>query len=412
MFTASERATMRVLVTSSRNTFALDIIRKLGSRGHTVVASDTYSGATGSHSKYLAGHAVTASPRYDTDQFIRDVNRIVGEYEIDLIIPTFEEVFYLAARAADLPEGVTLFAGSFAKLAQLHDKASFQRLVERSGVPIPETIVATDHASLLAAIDKYPRYFARAAFSRGGVGLLTNTGPLAGKMSVDDCHPTEEQPWLVQPFVDGPMVCTYSTIVDGRVTSHCTYRAPEQWAHSTGITFLAVDSTDTLDYTRRIVEALDQGFTGQLSFDFVDDDGQFYAIECNPRPTNGVILLSAEELEQALTGQNPEPFVVEPGVERQISLAVLADAFAEPLKHLPTSLHDLLHVKDVGSGWHDSFAMMWSPATLVHGAKLSHGQRKELLGALGDDIVWNGEPITGMSAADAAALEDVHEQRI
>lgn len=53
---------MRVLVTSSRNTFALDIIRKLGSRGHTVVASDTYGGASGSHSKYLAGHAVTASP--------------------------------------------------------------------------------------------------------------------------------------------------------------------------------------------------------------------------------------------------------------------------------------------------------------------------------------------------------------
>lgn len=296
---------MRVLVTSSRNTFALDIIRKLGSRGHTVVASDTYPGATGSHSKYLAGHAVTASPRYDTDQFIRDVSRIVSEYDIDLIIPTFEEVFYLAARVADLPEGVTLFGGSFAKLAQLHDKASFQRLVERSGVPIPETTVATDHASLVAAIEKYPRYFARAAFSRGGVGLLTNTGPLAGKMSVDDCHPTEEQPWLVQPFVDGPMVCTYSTIVDGRVTSHCTYRAPEQWAHSTGITFLAVDSTDTLDYTQRIVDALDPGFTGQLSFDFVDNDGQLYSIECNPRPTNGVILLEAEQLEQALTGRNP-----------------------------------------------------------------------------------------------------------
>lgn len=403
---------MRVLVTSSRNTFALDIIRKLGSLGHTVVASDTHAGATGSHSKYLAGHAVTASPRHDTDQFMADVNRIVAEYDIDLIIPTFEEVFYLAARVADLPDGVRLFSGSFATLARLHDKASFQRLVKRAGVPIPETIVATDRDSLVAATEKYPRYFARAAFSRGGVGLLTNTGPLAGKMSVEDCHPTEEQPWLVQPFVDGPMVCTYSTIVDGRVTSQCTYRAPEQWAHSTGITFLAVDSTDTLDYTQRIVDALDPGFTGQLSFDFVDNDGQLYAIECNPRPTNGVILLEAEQLEEALTGSNEEAFVVEPGVERQISLAVLADAFTEPLKHLPTSLHDLIHVKDVGAGWHDSLAMMWSPATLVHGAKLSRGDHKELLGALGDDIVWNGEPIAGMSEADAAALEDVHGQRV
>ena len=403
---------MRVLVTSSRNTFALDAIRKLGSTDHTVVASDTYAGAVGSHSKYLEAHEVTASPRFETNAFIDDINRIVEKYDIDVILPTFEEAFYLAARRADLADGVRLYAGNFDKLARLHDKASFQRLVAEAGVPVPETVVATDDASLAEAISRFPRFFARAAFSRGGVGLLTNTGPLAGKVEMSDCHPTPDQPWLVQPFVDGPMICTYSTIVDGRVTSHCTYRAPEQWAHSTGITFLAIDSTRTLDYTQRIVDALDPGFTGQLSFDFVDNDGKLYAIECNPRPTNGIILLGAEEYSRALLGEADEVVVVEPGVEREVKLAVLADAFVEPLKHLPTSLHDLIDVRDVGSQWHDSIAMMWSPATLIHGAKLSHGDRKELLAALGDDIVWNGEPIAGMSEADAEALEAVHEQRI
>ena len=403
---------MRVLVTSSRNTFALDIIRKLGSTGHTVFAADTYEGAVGSHSKYLAGHTVTASPRFATDQFIADIVNIVEEHEIDLIIPTFEEVFYLAARVADLPARVRLFAGSFESLARLHDKASFKRLVIEAGVPVPETIVVSSEDELHAAIERYPRFFARAAFSRGGVGLLTNTGPLAGKMEVADCHPTPEQPWLVQPFVDGPMVCTYSTIVNGKVTSHATYRAPEQWAHSTGITFLAVDSTDTLAYTQRIVDTLDPGFSGQLSFDFVDNDGSLYAIECNPRPTNGVILMEADEFSAALTGATSTPYVVEPGVERQVTVAVIADAFTEPLKHFKKSLHDIVKVKDVGAGWHDSLAMMWSPATLIHGAKLSHGSRKELLAALGDDIVWNGEPIAGMTESDAAALEAVHLQRV
>ncbi|MGZ0711987.1 carbamoyl-phosphate synthase large subunit (plasmid) [Coraliomargarita sp. W4R53] len=402
---------MRVLVTSSRNTFALDIIRKLGSTGHTVVATDTYAGAVGSHSKYLAAHAVTASPRFATDQYIDDVNKLVAEYEIDIIIPSFEEAFYLSARRGDLHDSVTLFTGEFEKLARLHDKASFQRLAAQAEVPIPETIVATDRASLLAAIDSYPRYFARAAFSRGGVGLLTNTGPLAGKMSVDDCTPTLDQPWLVQPFVDGPMICTYSTVVNGRVTSHCTYRAPEQWAHSTGIDFQAIDSTETLAYTEQIVAALGGDYNGQLSFDFVNNDGQLYAIECNPRSTNGVILLEADDLAAALAGTNPDTAVVQPGVERQVSIAVLADAFAEPISHLPTSLHDLIHVRDVGNGWHDGIAMMWSPATLVHGAKLAHGTRQELLAALASDIVWNGETIDGMSEADAVALEAVHAQR-
>ena len=52
-----------------------------------------------------------------------------------------------------------------------------------------------------------------------------------------------------------------------------------------------------------------------------------------------------------------------------------------------------------------------APATIVHGAKISHGDRKEALAALGDDIVWNGEPIDGMSDTDAAALEAVHAGR-
>ena len=402
---------MRVLVTSSRNPFALDIIRKLGSTGHTVVASDTYKGAMGSHSKYAHAHAVTASPTFDTDQFVADVAEIVDRHDIEVIVPSFEEAFYLAARTHDLPEGVRLYAGPFDKLARLHDKASFQKLVEEAGVPIPETVVATDDASLATAIERFPHYFARAAFSRGGVALLTNTGPLAGQMAVEDCHPTPEQPWLVQPFIDGPMVCTYSTIVDGRVTAHCTYTAPEQWDHSTGIAFLGADSTKTLEYVQRLVTTLDPAFTGQLSFDWVDHDGELYAIECNPRPTNGVILLEADEFVAGLTGEAEEPAVVEAGKEREIKLAVLADAFAEPLKHLPTSMHDIIHVHDVGSGWHDGIAMMWAPASLVHGAKLARGHHVAILEALGGDIVWNGEPIEGMTDEDAQALADVHAQR-
>ncbi|MDQ1135573.1 hypothetical protein QE410_000372 [Microbacterium sp. SORGH_AS 1204] len=407
---------MRVLVTSSRNTFALDLIRKLGSAGHTVFAGDTYDGAVGSHSRFLAGHLTTPSPRFETDAFVATVSRYVERHDIDLIIPTFEEVFYLAARAADLPAGVRLYAGRFSDLARLHDKASFQRLAQEAGVPIPETVVVTSSDELRGAIARFPRYFARAAFSRGGVGLLTNTGPLAGKVPVEDCVPTPEQPWLVQPFVDGPMVCTYSVVVDGKVQAHTTYKAAEQWAHSTAIAFVAVDSTDTLRYTQQLVGALDPGFTGQISFDFVDHGTDaapdYKIIECNPRPTNGVILLDADDVSKAIQGELAAPVVAIPGTQRQITLAVIADAFTEPLSHLPKTLHDLLTVRDVGAGWWDDAAMLWSPATIVHGAKISHGERKEALAALGDDIVWNGEPIAGMSETDAAALEAVHAGRV
>ena len=37
-------------------------------------AADTYGGAMGSHSKHAAGNGVYASPTFDTDQFIADIN--------------------------------------------------------------------------------------------------------------------------------------------------------------------------------------------------------------------------------------------------------------------------------------------------------------------------------------------------
>lgn len=311
-----------------------------------------------------------------------------------------------------MAQGVQLYTGDFDKLAVLHDKVSFQKLCEDAGVPIPETVVATDDDSLQAAIDKFPQYFARAAFSRGGVALLTNTGPLAGVLKVEDVHPTAEQPWIVQPFMDGPMVCTYATVVDGKVTSMVTYRAPQQWAHSTGIEFVADDSTKTLEYTQKIVDQLDPHYTGQLSFDFVDHEGDLLAIECNPRSTNGTLMLEAEDYSNALLGNVEEAVVAVPGTEREIKVAVLANAFTPHLKTIPKTLHHVIKGTDTGKGWHDSFATMWGPATLVHGAKLSRGKHQAVLEALGEDIVWNGGPIDGMSAKDAAALEAVHQQRL
>ena len=55
---------------------------------------------------------------------------------------------------------------------------------------------------------------------------------------------------------------------------------------------------------------------------------------------------------------------------------------------------------------------LWSCASLLHGEWASHRQRVAILEAMADDVVWNGEPIEGMSAADAATLDEVHAARL
>lgn len=124
------------------------------------------------------------------------------------------------------------------------------------------------------------------------------------------------------------------------------------------------------------------------------------------------MLMTPDHVADGLTRPTSATTVVPVGVEEEIKLAVFADAFEEPLRHLPVTMHDLLHVRDVNQGWRDHAPMLWGPGTLIHGAELARGQHRPALAALADDIVWNGEPIQGMSAGAAATLEAVHAQRV
>jgi hypothetical protein len=393
---------MRVLITSSRMPFALDAIRKLGERGHEVYACDSYENSPGSHSRYLAGHFTTASPAGDPAGFAADVERIAAENEIELVVPMFEEVFYLAAQHERLSAVTRVYAPPFRTLAQVHDKGTFQELCDRLEIRTPRTVLAHTRKELDEAIGQFPEYFARAAFSRGGVGLLTNTGPLAGHLSPGDCHPTEANPWLVQEFVGGPMHCTYSAVHDGKVASHMSYRAPRQWEHSTGIQFLSVDPGATLPTVERL--SSDLGWNGQMSLDFIETSEGLVMIECNPRPTDGVLLMEPEELERGLLAPEAETALVPPGREAQLDFAVFAQIFKEPLRETPKTIHDLATIHGTDHGWRDAMPKLYSFLALGRFEKLSLRDREQLFVAMADGITWDGQPIPGLPPDDAAYL--------
>ena len=171
---------MRVLITSSRMPFALGMARKLAAKGREIYAADDHLLSPGNHRS--TWRATSSIPRRAAT---------AG--------------FYRRARA-DRP-GVRV-ASPFRTLARLHDKGAFERLVRKLGLPIPETVLVTSDAELREATGRRARYFTRGVYSRGGVCCLTNTGPLAGALEIDDVHPTPASPWLVQPYLDGETVCT------------------------------------------------------------------------------------------------------------------------------------------------------------------------------------------------------------
>lgn len=394
---------MRVLVTSSRMPFALDEIRKLGDAGHEVFAADTFRTAPGSHARAVREHHQIPSPRSETDAFVEAICSICERHGIDRLLPQFEEVFYLAKHRDRLPRDVTCFFAPFETLARFHDKASFQRLCAEVGAPSPRTIVARSQPELRDACDELGAFFARAAFSRGGVELLTNRGPLAGAVALDDCHPTDTNPWLVQEYVTGEDLCSYSVAHDGEVALHLTYRHPKTIEHAGGIVFESVEEPRTLDLVRRFCRATD--YTGQISFDFLRDaSGQLQMVECNPRPTDGVTLLAAPRFDGALFEPPAgEPYVLPAGHRTQIDLALVRD-MVRNWHEIPADVAALFQGHDIYSGSHDHLPALYQLLSYTHVLAYRHEaptlhpgtgahRHTDIMAAQFHDISWDGQPI-------------------
>jgi len=390
---------MRVLVTSARLPHALGVIRSLGEAGHEVYASDTFRNSPGLHSEHVKQAIITASPTFETRTFVGQIADAVKAHSIELVVPAFEEVFYLSRHLGDLPHPKRYFCSPLETLARLHDKKRFVELAQQLDLPVGRTITVTSDDELREATQVFDQYFGRAAFSRGGVSLLTNTGPLAGVVKLEDCRPTPEQPWLIQEFVHGEDLCSYSVAHHGKVAAHCTYRHPLTIEHAGGIVFESVDEPEAFECSRRIIEHL--GYHGNISFDWMrTDDGELHLVECNPRPTAGIFTMEAEAFAKAISDPDFDaPYVAAPGAQQQIDIAIVRDMFREP-KDIPNDLHLLLSgTKDVYAQKGDrlpgiyqilSYSHVFSFRHRMHVKKHKHS---DLMAAQFFDIEWDGAEI-------------------
>jgi hypothetical protein len=344
----------------------------------------------------VSGRARVAPPQYRPERFLADVDELVRRRRIELVVPCFEEVFYLARHLRELP--VAVFASELDVLAELHDKARFERLARSLGIRTPHTTEVDSRPALARAMTHYGRYIARPACSRGALDVMTNAGPRRGELDLDDCDPTPGRPWIVQEYIDGLDLCSFSVAHEGRVVAHCTYFHPLEIEHGGGIVFESVVDPETLQIVRCIVEKT--GYHGQIGMDFRRDRRGLCLLECNPRPTAGVHLTSDELLVDAVTRpSHGPPRVVPGGVRRKYASAVLRDMVLH-LGHLRTDASYLVSQKIAEVYGEEGD---WQPAlyqalsylhVLWYRAHRSDGPHgPSLVAAYFDGIVWDGQAI-------------------
>lgn len=389
---------MRILITSSRAPVALHLIRVLARAGHTVYATDTFAPTLGSHSRYLTRHYTTPPPRYAPAAFAAALLRIIRSHQIEVLLPTSEEIFYIARYHDMLAAATYVYSEPLHVLDGWHNKAFFQQRAASLGLPTPRSVLLHSRAELDACLPEFPRYVLKPVYSRFATRIISNARPQPTAEALAACQPTVQDPWIVQEYVSGETICSYSTLHHGRVTAHCAYATPQRYGDGSGTAFVSIDGEETFALVQRLGAALE--FSGQLSFDYVrTPDGKLLLLECNPRATSGVHLIAPHFLERGLLDPLQEPWIEPAGQQQQLTALVLwqglRDLAQRPWQRrawrkLIGGVQAVRRVPDVIYSPDDRLPTLMQFVVFRHFVERARRLNISLLEATTDEIEWNG----------------------
>ncbi len=273
-----------VLLTLGRLPVALDIARAFAERGTRVVIADPWRTHLGSVSNSVAKTWRTASPSTSPTRYRAELEAIARVEKAELIIPVSEETVAVSKLVGRVGPGV--FCGDFAHTLALHDKLDFIRLAESHGLRVPET--AADAADCRDGV----AYTIKPRQSCGGAGV---------RFVDADEKPEPGKDEIAQATVTGREISVFCIARDGDIAAMSAY-ASELRDGAVAIAFEAIECASATDWASQFVSAI--GHTGFIAFDFiVDDEDVAWPIECNPRVTSGIHLVSRDAIYAAITGE-------------------------------------------------------------------------------------------------------------
>jgi predicted ATP-grasp superfamily ATP-dependent carboligase len=378
-----------VLLTGGRAPAALELARIFEAAGHRVYMAEIVRGHLSEPSKAIAQNFIMPPPRQETAAYIDALKQVITEHQIDLLVPTCEEIFHIARGWNVLSQHCIVFAVPIERLRPLHHKYMFVCKAADYGLAVPETILLKSARDTGHAFDRWDELVLKPAYSRfASKTLIRPTREAAANIDV-----SAESPWVAQRYIEGEQLCTYSVVHLGRITAHTAYRSEFTAGQGATIVFQHVDHPASLAWVQRFVEA--EQFTGQIAFDFIETaDGEVVAIECNPRAISGVHLFAkTPEFAQAFFDASLACVTPADDVCAMLLTGMLVYG-------LPSSIRDrrfkrwlftFLRSRDVIANLRDPLPALLQLRSIVHYVVLGRKHGISALEASTLDIEWNGE---------------------
>ena len=377
-----------ILLTGGRAPAALELARVFHNAGHTVFMAESLRGHLSQPSNAIRKNFLVPPPRQQTSAFLDALKSIIVENKIDLLIPTCEEVFYVAMGRDQLP--CVVFAESIKKLNDLHNKWNFIVNAVGHGLYAPETILVNNQDDMLHAYSHWRELVIKPVYSRfaGQTLILPSLKQALAALALNS-----KSRWVAQEYIKGTQICTYSVCLNGRITAHTTYPSTFTAGQGAAIVFKHINHPAIFKWVKTFVEK--NTFTGQIAFDFIETpNGQLYALECNPRATSGVHLLASHPnfVEAFL---NPNILCVNRVKDHSYMLAtaMLVYGFPKALKNnqLAAWVKTFFTSDDVILDFKDPMPFIMQFRSILAYVSLARKEKITALEASTFDIEWNGE---------------------
>jgi hypothetical protein len=188
-------------------------------------------------------------------------------------------------------------------------------------------------------------------FSRFGGNVYISPSP----NQLNHICPSQANPWILQDKIRGNVSCSYGIAIDGRILCSASYDCEivigARRREGIGASVIYEPNNDSRPY--KIAETLlgPLGYTGQFGFDFIEQGGELYCLECNPRATSGIHLLEDQvDILSIISGKSAIPHRLASASNHVLLMYCLA-TLSIPLRNW--RLLKWLRFQDVTFRWDD-----------------------------------------------------------
>lgn len=376
----------RVLITGARAPITLHLARILNEGGMDVYVGDSVDYALSKSSNSISAFLLYPSPKYHTEEFINCLIDFQLKRQIDILVPTCEEVFYISMYQEKLSSYNKVLVDEFKKMNLLHNKERFIQFVKNLGFVTPRTTLLTPELNRSTLSELNTDFVLKKVYSRfsDSVAFYKHGAKLPKKVSNDST-------WIVQERIEGQQYCSYGIAKNGKLLAHSVYKSEFTAGLGATLTFEYIDRKDIETFVREIVKEL--SFTGQISFDFIiNKDDVAIPIECNPRATSGLHLFG-KEITNVINDQQDCTLYPKKDTKQAIKLAVLLYGVLQikSLKQAKQFCDVLFTFKDSIYRHHDKKPYFYQFISMFNIWKESKENQVTMLEQSTFDLSWDGE---------------------